>query len=104
MKAWPKILADCDRMLSPAEDRIATDKRPPQRRARPEAAFRITLHRNAEGGTGLESILGGIPEIVDCAVHPVTEQLRARWLQPDEKERPLGVVMRRSHREDLYLF
>jgi tetratricopeptide (TPR) repeat protein len=104
MKAWPKILEDCDRMLSPADDSIATDKRPPQRRVLPEATFRIALRRNADGGTGLESIVGGIPEIVDCAVHPVTAELHSRWLQPDEKERPVGVVMRRSHREDLYLF
>jgi hypothetical protein len=104
MRTWPQILADCDRMLSPADDSIATDKRPPRRRARPEAAFRIALCRNADGGTGVESVVGGIPEIVECEVHPVTAQLHSRWLQPDMKERPVGVVMRRSHREDLYLF
>jgi hypothetical protein len=106
MKTWPEILADCDRLLSPAEDSIATDKRPPQRRARPEAAFRITLRRNenADSGTGLESIEGGIPKIVACVVHPVTPPPDARWLHPDAEERPVGVVMRRARREDLFLF
>ena len=104
MKTWPKILEDCDRLLSPADDNIATDKGPPQRCAPPEAAFRITLRRNenADSGHGLE-VVGGIPKIVACVVHPITPQPHARWL-PDEEERPVGVVMRRAHREDLYLF
>ncbi len=104
METWPKILADCDRLLWPADDSIATDKRPLQRRTRPEAAFRITLRKGADSGTGLESIVGGIPEIAACVVHPITPKPHTRWLQPDEEERPVGVVMRRSHREDLYVF
>lgn len=104
MKTWPKILVDCDRLLSPADDNTATDKRPPQRRAPPEAAFRITLRRNenAGSGAGLE-VMGGIPKIVACVVHRITPQPHAHWL-PDEEERPVGVVMRRARREDLYLF
>jgi tetratricopeptide (TPR) repeat protein len=104
MKTWPEILADCDRLLSPADDSIATDERPPRCRTRPEAAFRITLCRNADSGTGLESIVEGIPEVATCAVHPVTSQPHTGWLQPDGEERPLGIVMRRARREDLYLF
>ncbi len=104
MKTWPKILADCDRLLPPADPRITTDNRPPRRRARPEAAFRITLHRNSDSGTSLENIVGGIPKIAACVVHPVTPQPHTHWLQSDEEERPLGIVMRRARREDLYLF
>ncbi len=89
---------------APADDNTATDKRPPQRRAPPEAAFRITLRRNenAGSGAGLE-VMGGIPKIVACVVHRITPQPHAHWL-PDEEERPVGVVMRRARREDLYLF
>jgi tetratricopeptide (TPR) repeat protein len=102
MKGWPRILADCNRLLSPA-DGIA-DKRPTHHRARPEAAFRFTLRKNADSGTELKSIVGGIPKIVACEVHPVSAQPHARWLQPDREERTLGIVMRRARREDLYLF
>lgn len=104
MKAWPKILADCDRLLSPADESVATDKRSPQRRGLPEAAFRITLRRNADSGIDLENIVGGIPKIVPCEVHPVTSATNARSIQPDEEERPLGLLMRRAHREDLCLY
>jgi hypothetical protein len=58
MNSWPKILADCDRLLSSTDDSVATDNSPPRRRARPEAAFRITLRRNADSGTGLKSFRG----------------------------------------------
>jgi tetratricopeptide (TPR) repeat protein len=104
MKAWTKILADCERLLLPTDESAATHKRPQQRRGLPEAAFRITLRSNADSGIGLENILGGIPKIMPCEVHPVTSQNHARSIQPDEEEQPLGIVMRRAHREDLCLY
>ena len=104
MNSWPKILADCERLLSPADDGVATDKRSPRRSARPEAAFRITLRKNSDSGASLEGIVGGIPKIVTCVVHAVPCQTDARWLHPDEEDRPVGVVMRRARREDLYIF
>jgi tetratricopeptide (TPR) repeat protein len=103
-KTWPEILADCDRLLSPTDDSVATDKCPLRRRARPEAAFRITLRESKDGATRLESVLGGIPNITPCVVHSVPSLPDARWLHPDEEDRPVGVAMRRARREDLYLF
>jgi tetratricopeptide (TPR) repeat protein len=104
MNSWTKILADCVRLLPPADDGVATDKRSRRRCARPEAAFRITLRRNSASRTGLERILGGIPRIVTCVVHPVASHPQAYRLQPDEEEWPVGIVMRRARREDLYVF
>jgi tetratricopeptide (TPR) repeat protein len=104
MKAWPKILADCNRLLSSVDESLATDERPRQRRGLPEAAFRITLRRNADSGIELENIVGGIPKIVPCEVHPLTLQPHTRSMQPDEDEQPVGIVMRRAHREDLCLY
>lgn len=104
MRGWPKILADCDRLLSPTDDSAATNRRTLPRRSRPEAAFRITLRGNKDGATRLESVVGGIPKITPCVVHSVPSLPDARWLHPDEEDRPVGVVMRRARREDLYLF
>jgi tetratricopeptide (TPR) repeat protein len=104
MNTWPEILADCDRLLSWAGENIESGKPPVLRSALPEAAFRITLRRNAESGIELKSIVGGIPKIVSCVVHPVTSQPHARWLSSDDKERPAGVVIRHARREDLYIF
>ena len=104
MNAWPKILADCQQLMSPTDATGAADKRSPQRRGLPEAAFRITIRRNADGGTDLGDISGGIPKIVPCEVHPVTSQPHAHSIQPDEEEQPLGIVMRRARREDLCLY
>lgn len=104
MKGWSKILADCDRLLSPTDDGVATNRRTLPRRSRPEAAFRITLHGGKDGATRLESVVGGIPKITPCEVHSVPSLPDARWLHPDEEDRSVGVVMRRARREDLYLF
>jgi tetratricopeptide (TPR) repeat protein len=104
MKGWPKILADCDRLLSPSDDSVATDRYALRRHARPEAAFRITLRDDRDGSTRLESVVGGIPKIMPCVVHSVPLLPDARCLHPDEEDRPVGVVMRRARREDLYLF
>lgn len=103
-KAWREILADCDRLLSPTDDSVATGKCQLRRRARPEAAFRITLRGGKDGATRLESVAGGIPKITPCVVHSVPSLPDARWLHPDEEDRPVGVVMRRTRREDLYVF
>lgn len=104
MKAWPEILADCGRLLSPADESVAVDKRRLQRCVRPEAAFRVTVRGNADGGTDLGEIVGGIPKIVACAVHPAAPRPSARCLSPEQDEQPVGVVIRCSPREDLYLF
>ena len=97
MRGWPKILADCDRLLSPADESVsmATNERQLRHRARPEAAFRITLRGNKDRATRLENIVGGIPKITPCVVHSVPSLPDARWLHPDEEDQPVGVVMRR---------
>jgi len=103
MKAWPKILAECERLLPPVNGSAATDKRPPQRRGVPEAVFRVTLRRNADRSIDLENIVGGIPKILPYEVRPVPAQPHAR-IQPNQEERPVGIAMRRARREDLCLY
>ncbi len=102
--SWPKILADCACLLSPEDDNNAASKGATRHRSRPETAFRIELRKSKDGGTRLDSIVGGIPKIADCVVHTVPGPPDARWLHPDEEDRPVGVVMRRARREDLYIF
>jgi len=104
MNAWPEILADCERLLSEMDERGSSDQGLPRRPSRPEAAFRFKLREEAGGSTVLESIVGGIPKLVTSAVHTVAARLSAQWLPPGRREEPIGVVMRRRRREDLYVF
>jgi len=104
MNAWPEILADCERLLSEMDEQGSNDQRLPRRPSRPEAAFRFKLREEADGSTSLESIVGGIPKLVTSMVHTAAARLSVQWLPQGGKEAPIGVVMRRPRREDLYVF
>src|SRR5207253_8087507 len=71
---------------------------------RPEAAFRITLRKKSEGGTTLNDIVGGIPGILACVIHSVPPGASMHCVPPDPNEQPVGLIMRRSRREDLHVF
>jgi len=104
MNAWPEILTDCERLLSEMDEQASSGQRLPRRPSRPEAAFRFKLREEADGSTSLENIVGGIPELVTSIVHTSAARPSVQWLPPGGKEEPIGVVMRRPRREDLYVF
>jgi len=104
MKTWPEILAECEQLLSKADEKSSSEERPARCPRRPEAAFRIELRENPSGNTSLESILGGIPEMVPTVVYSVTTRLSSRSLLPEKDEQPIGLVTRRPRREDVYVF
>jgi hypothetical protein len=100
---WSAILAECGRLFAATNDSDKTSHAAPHC-GPPEAAFRITLREKSEGWTALESIVGGIPGIPLCVVRSVTPRASMRCLSADPNEQPVGVIMRRSRREDLHVF
>ena len=101
--AWPNVLTECAPFLLANDAGVADEVRPVRRCARPEAAVHIRLQRNADGGIDVSDIVGGIPGVLSCTVHSVPPRLSRCW-PAVQNEHPLGVIMRRSHREDLYVF
>jgi hypothetical protein len=78
--AWCEIVAACSRLYA---EYTAAISGPARRCTRPEAAFRITLLKKAEGTIHLKDVVGGIPMILSCALHSMPPSLSARWLPPN---------------------
>ena len=88
MRGWPEILADCDRLLSPTDDNVATDRRTLLRTL--SSGGRIPHHaprKHRMAPPDSKSVVGGIPKIMPCIVHSVPSLPDARWLHPDDEDR-----------------